>query len=258
MRIVKQYGEMRTGTNIVRSCLAEHFEEVLVLMHLLGDKHSPPAPFMSLWKQVLEGALERYDFALRATECRPAESTRLDEPGQAAYVEQWASAIAEAFHERSIQFLVSIKSPLAWLASLRKYESTMLGRTLTPTEVVVDRYARCYKAWLGLRDIDRFDLVIVRHEDLIDDVNGCMRRVADQLHIRPKHNRSIELPEEPVNPCFWDHIETTTATGTRFNHDYYRDGAYRNSITTDDRRIVCDRLDWAVLAEYGYSRTSVL
>jgi hypothetical protein len=48
MIFIKQYGEMRTGTNLLRLCLQETFDDAVVFMHVLGDKHSPPALFRAI------------------------------------------------------------------------------------------------------------------------------------------------------------------------------------------------------------------
>jgi hypothetical protein len=49
---LKQYGERRTGTNALRALIAANYADVAVLMHILGDKHSPPADLDAIRSEV--------------------------------------------------------------------------------------------------------------------------------------------------------------------------------------------------------------
>lgn len=70
---LKQYGAKRTGTNYLRSLIRFNYPgaEVVPLMHILGDKHSPPPPFDELWCRAQRDADPAFSFVMGATRYAP-------------------------------------------------------------------------------------------------------------------------------------------------------------------------------------------
>ena len=87
---LKQYGAQRTGTNYLRILLQKNYSDVCVLMHVLGDKHSPPAPFEDLWADVETEPDPALAFVSRATFRHPSLSTAESDPRQHDTVRQIA------------------------------------------------------------------------------------------------------------------------------------------------------------------------
>jgi len=64
---LKQYGERCTGTNYLRFLLQKNCTDTVVLMHILGDKHSPPEPLEELWRATRQCPQPDVEFVSRAT-----------------------------------------------------------------------------------------------------------------------------------------------------------------------------------------------
>ncbi|MEV1049996.1 hypothetical protein [Streptomyces sp. NPDC049887] len=203
MIVVKQYGEPRTGTNVLRKLLSDERSGPLVLMHALGDKHSPPAPFAHVWSQVRGHPDAAFEFLHRTTMARPADTTDPHDPEQARFLRQWASPVAEAYRSGTLHAVVSVRAPRSWLASLWRFEVRALRRPPTTPADAIARYTRNYRSWLALRKAG-LRVLVVRCEDLVEGCGRTMQRLRTELGLAADVRPAV-LPRLPVRPCPWDH-----------------------------------------------------
>jgi hypothetical protein len=106
---LKQYGERRTGTNALRALIAANFPNVVVLMHLLGNKHSPPVALDALWHEVQGSDDAAFELVSRATFDAPSLTTvRNDRCGM-----KTSCAIPKRSCERSRRSLVASETMAA-------------------------------------------------------------------------------------------------------------------------------------------------
>jgi hypothetical protein len=255
MHIVKQYGEMRTGTNVLRERVMRSWEDVLMLMHVLGDKHSTPAPFADIWHQVRKGTLDRLQFAAQATKARPAITTDALNEHQVSFVRRWASPIADAYQQGTLKFVISIRSPAVWLVSLRRFETVMLQAAPIPASVAAKRFTAHYRAWIDCAESHNFTWVVVRHEDLMADCDTCMRRLRAALSLPPIALATIALPTKEINPCVWDDCEITFAHNVAFPA---REQRSSKALSANDRHALRTGIDWGLMAALGYSASETL
>ena len=147
----KQYGERRTGTNYLRYLLPANFANAVVLMHVLGDKHSPPAPFDAIWQASRDAADPALEFVVRATHAVPAESTRPDDDAQREELRRLAQPVAGAYAGGSLRFVISIKNPYAWALSFARYSGwdgrRRVRRFGAPLADACVAFNRRYAAW---------------------------------------------------------------------------------------------------------------
>jgi hypothetical protein len=76
---IKQYGIERTGTNVLRALLEGYVGDVVVLMHVLGDKHSPPVDLRAVLGAVEGRPDAGTAFVTAATQAAPASTTDVPE-----------------------------------------------------------------------------------------------------------------------------------------------------------------------------------
>src|SRR5215213_514628 len=121
---LKQYGARRTGTNYLRALIRFNYPAggVVPLMHILGDKHSPPPPFGELWRRAQADDDPAFSFVMGATSASPAANPSPADPRQQHAVRGIAAPLARAYGEGALGFLVSIKDPYAWVVSIARYE----------------------------------------------------------------------------------------------------------------------------------------
>ena len=93
-------------------------------MHVLGDKHSVPAPLFPPDTRTPEAAYHLSMGTRRVhalTTSVRAESTVAGDGGQQEYLRSIAVPLLEAVRERRLGFVLNVKDPYAWGASLCKY-----------------------------------------------------------------------------------------------------------------------------------------
>jgi hypothetical protein len=253
MRVfLKQYGARRTGTNYLRSLIRMHYQDVVPLMHILGDKHSPPAPFETLWRDAQSAADPALTFATAASTYAPAESTHLEREEQRRELERLAAPLGRAYAEGALGFVVSIKDPYAWVSSIARYRSWIPWHdrtTILGPELVERITAACaefnsvYASWLTLPRAE-----VVRHEELLADPDAVLRRLEAcfglQRHgqFRNVHSESFALD--------WDHVDERPSASA-FDRGYYVEKKYLRRLSPEVREAVGRTIDWELI---GYER----
>ncbi len=250
MVFFKQYGERRTGTNVLRALLAENFEQVTVLLHVLGDKHSSPSELSED-----EGVVSRATWAV------PAQTTSPDEPAQREYLERVAPALGAALREGQLRYLVSTKHPYAWAASWLRWsgwrtdarkpmlaaQERMLGEVL---RFACLEFNRKHREWLALCDQNPATATIVRFEDLLESPRSVLAALQRQHGLKARREQ-LRLIRERVAATEWDHQETPV-TGEPFDSDYYRRREFMSELTGKMPEIVSRSIDWTLLERLGY------
>jgi len=117
---LKQYGERRTGTNYLRALLFANYGNVVPFMHVLGDKHAPPVDFAAHWEKTRTTPEPAWNFLTSATWAAPSETTDANDPGQLKHLREAAGMMTDAFDPSRLGFLISVKHPYSWAASLAR------------------------------------------------------------------------------------------------------------------------------------------
>ncbi|HEU4880732.1 MAG TPA: hypothetical protein VFT45_00765, partial [Longimicrobium sp.] len=243
---LKQYGERRTGTNYLRFLVQANFQDVAVLMHVLGDKHGPPSPFDALWRQAQCCADPAREFVWRAT-FEPPWRALADEAGRREVV-RLAAPVAAAFAAGELGFLLSVKNPYAWALSLRRF---LRWPAPAPARLAraCQRFNEVHGAWLELSR--QRPCCVVRHEDLVDDPEGVLRTVGARFGLR-RRDAALEDAHERMSAQFWDDTPIET-TGEPFDRGYYRDHRYLQELGAAERDVVTRAIDWSLLEPFGYA-----
>lgn len=245
---LKQYGARRTGTNHLRSLIRANYDDVVPLMHVLGDKHSPPPPFAEIWRE----SPTPLDFAMKTTACAPAATTHLERDEQRREVERVAAPLAEAYASGTLGFVVSIKDPYAWIPSLARYHSwipwnrtSVVGPELAPDVIEACRgFNTVYASWLALERRH-----IVRHEDLVADPEQTLRALDETFGLtRTKPLMTIATEAYALD---WDHTGERRS-GSTFDREYYVAKKYLGRLSPAVRDAVTETIDWGLLEKLGY------
>jgi hypothetical protein len=257
---LKQYGEKRTGTNYTRALLSTNFSNVVCLMHVLGDKHSAPAAFDEIRRRSRGTPDEAWQFVTAATFAAPAETTRSNDSEQLKYIRNLAQGLLAAYDAERLGFVISIKNPYAWAASLAKY-SGWLSRSQdriqmnacfgAPLAAACDQFNARYRAWLMHHARHEARSMILRHEDLIEDSRVAAEALMAKFGLQLV-SEEIVFPTGAMAPTHWDHSPQLTHPG-KFDADFYRSGQYATWLDSRLWDIVQERIDWHIAAEFGYS-----
>ncbi|HEX2081038.1 MAG TPA: tetratricopeptide repeat protein [Longimicrobium sp.] len=249
---VKQYGERRTGTNFLRALLSVNYHAE-VLMHVLGDKHSPPAPFAEYWRDAQHDPDPARAFACRATFSVPAATTSPFALQQVEEVAHAAPAVAAAYARGELRFAVTIRDPYAWAASLGWFLGWAPRGATIPETCVAEVREACrgfnarYAAWLGFAAGPPGPCAVVRYEDLMSAPREVCERLAGDLGLvrRPRPWRN---QDGVVIPAVWDH--TRPALDTKFESINDRDRACGAHLAPAVRDEITATIDWRVIEPF--------
>lgn len=271
---LKQFGERRTGTNYLRKLLSENFYNVVVLMHVLGDKHSAPS-LLSPPDSVSEDAA--YQWVRGLTLSSPAETTRIDDADQESYMRSIAVPLVEAVHRGELGFVLNVKDPYAWGASLCKYFH-FLPRGLPPARSGVSvssaapripawirelEEATCeklraachvsngkHRAWLEYLEGYPSRSTIVKFEDLLTHPVAILDDIKRKHHLE-ESGRRIENISQSVFSAVWDHLDAPLLE-KGFDGDYYREHRYLEALTPVMVDTITKSIDWSLVSSFGY------
>ncbi len=251
---LKQYGAQRTGTNYLRILLQKNYSDACMLMHVLGDKHSPPAPLDEIWMAAQAEADPSLAFVSNATFLHPSLSTSQRSARQHEELRRVAGPLAEAYRNRSLGFVVSIKNPYAWAVSIAMYEGVIRrGATLMAalTEFVRLRcsmFNQRYHSWLELTARNPSRALIVRHEDLVGDPECVLGQLDETFALR----RAGPFVDEPraAPMILWD--DTNEPAGDAFDRSYYLEKRYLDRLSPEALQTVTATIDWELMRAFGY------
>jgi len=252
---LKQYGAQRTGTNYLRILLQKNRPGACMLMHILGDKHSPPAPFDALWAAAQLTPDPPLAFVSSATFQHPSRTTSPANPRQREEVRRIAEPLTAAYLDQSLGFVITIKNPYAWAVSIARYEGR-IGRnaTLDPrlAGFVRDRCAsfnQRYRSWFQLAAHTSWRTLVVRHEDLIRDPGQVLAGLDVKFGLRAE-SPFIDEPRVAPTTC-WDN-QDDPANEVPFDRSYYLEERYLARLSPEAMEAVTVTIDWELLRGLEY------
>jgi len=260
MVFIKQYGERRTGTNYLRALLKANYTNVVPLMHVLGDKHSPPVALDELWQDLRDEPDAAWRLVTEATFRAPAYTTVPEDPDQLAHMRSLADPLADAVVSGSLAFVLSTKHPFPWIASVAKFHGWFVpargGLRMHPrfTGHLIEAcklYNIRHQSWLDHAVRYRSRSAIVRHEDLLADALSVLRTLANQFGLHQAAQELQDLELAAAAP-FWDHLPITFRQ-MPFDPEFYRRRDYNSRLNQDLWDIVTRLIDWNLVSRLGYS-----
>ncbi len=255
---LKQYGAQRTGTNYLRTLLQTNYADAHPLMHVLGDKHSPPAPFEALWQEARTDADPPLAFVRKATFLRPALTTSRTDPRQQEEVRRLAPALTAAWSDGTLGFLISIKDPYAWILSVAVWEKRIAADATLGPDTAAYVVARCrsfndrYRTWLELSGRHPSRSQIVRHEELVAGPERVLEAIAGRFGLQRSTPSFVDETAQ-TEPVLWDH-DPSTNKGVELDRSYYLEERYLDRLSAAASRAVTATIDWELMRSFGYSR----
>jgi hypothetical protein len=257
---VKQYGIERTGTNVVRALLQGYVGGVVVLMHVLGDKHSPPVDLRAVLSAVEGRPDAALAFVATATQAAPALTTDVPgDPRQVEHLRTLARDLHRAALEDDIRVAVSIREPYDWARSMLVYQGWVRpsGAVADPEGLapvvssLCERFNSSYSAWLALVDTAPGRGAVVRHEDLRGDLDPLLERLARTLRLGKPLRAGARLPHV-LDASRWDH-EEAPVMDAGFEEVMEARRQLVPPLPPRLVEVVTDGIDWELVAPYGYA-----
>ncbi|MDA8429944.1 MAG: hypothetical protein M0T70_11890 [Geobacteraceae bacterium] len=255
---VKQYGEIRTGTNYLRALIQRNYPDIHVLSYILGGKHAPPIPFGVLWAEAQQaGGDAAFNFVSTATYSQRGGASHPKDPTQQEELTRRAPQIAKAYTTGALGFLVTIKDPYAWVVSAARFNGWIRGdEPLRDWSIELMReaclgYNRNYRAWLSFLREHPQRARLVRYEELLADPERVMTEIAAQFDWQ--RSGGFEAITAVVEPTQWDHLPVIETPDT-FRPEFYANNEYLQRIPAEQMQQIGELMDWDLLSELGYAR----
>lgn len=255
---IKQYGEIRTGTNYLRALIQLNFPDIFVLSYILGSKHLPPVKFDEIWAEAQQsGADPAFRFVSTATYSQRGGASHPKDPTQHEELTRHAPQIANAYTNGSLGFLVTIKNPYAWVVSAARFNGWIKGNE--PLQDWSDElmraactgYNRNYRAWHAFVRSQQKVAKFIRYEDLIADPERELTAIATQFGWR-KPDSFATIPTV-IEPTQWDHLPVVESE-ERFNPEFYANDEFLQLLPAKQLQMINELIDWDLLREHGYAR----
>jgi hypothetical protein len=252
---IKQYGEIRTGTSAARALIMRNFRDVFVLMHILGDKHSPPVNLEALRRKCESTEEVAWQIVATSTYEAPSETTRHGDYIQYRVLRAISVPLHAALQEHRVGMLICAKHPYAWASSILTYRHwpPLLEPRSWAERAAADylatacqRSSRSYKLWLDQALTTH--AVVIRSEDLRERPLEVLARCATVFALTHTHVEPPSLIDLDVGPVVWDHVHPESGIA--------RHGglAKRPSVRLTERLYdaVEANTDWVTMSCLGY------
>lgn len=140
-------------------------------------------------------------------------------------------------------FLVCIKDPYSWYLSYKKHarknKVTYLKKSLN-SHYLID-YNLFYRKWLDFSMEAPGEVMIVRYEDLIEDLEDTIKRVGEKFNLERSSHEIVNPAKVPMSKEF-----------TQERSSFYKDKKYLKLISEQERSIIKHLLDPALISKLNY------
>jgi hypothetical protein len=249
---LKQYGARRTGTNCLKLMIERNLRDAVVLMHVLGDKHSPPVDLELLARRALADDDPAGSFVRSATSAAPSQTNDDADVGQSAFLSEIAPSLWEAAAAGRLGCVASIRDPHDWAFSILRWGDAahaVLG-TRWPSRAArlaqeLESFNRLYRALFDCRFFgDRF--LLVKAEDLVARPIAVLRDLESRFGLARAVGAAGRI-EETVLPTHWDN-RATGLSSSPYARIIPRRGRHFDEVVS----IVDETIDWDFFSELGY------
>ena len=164
MKIIKQYGLMRSGTCFTREFVHANFAGARVVANVLGWKHGPYRPETSLKGKSWLGDWNKPNTASLTMHSR-----------------KFVKSVIQAFENGNLSYVVTVRNPYTWVVAVSKYKSFNLTGVRIRNQM---RHWNCvHRQWL--EEIPE-PVCFVRYEALRDKPAQTKARVGNCLGLSPR------------------------------------------------------------------------
>ncbi len=140
-------------------------------------------------------------------------------------------------------FIVTIKDPYSWYVSYKKHAKknkfTYIKNSLN-SHYIID-YNLFYRKWFDFSMEAPEEVLMVKYEDLIEDLEASLQRMGDKLKLDRSSEQSVNPAKVFMNKRF---------SASRAN--YYKDNKYLDLISERELSVIQHLLDPELLSSMNY------
>ena len=146
--------------------------------------------------------------------------------------------------EREISiFIVCIKDPYSWYLSYKKHARknrfTYFKKSLN-SHYLID-YNLFYRKWLDFSMEAPDEVLIIKYEDLIEDLDGSLQRIGKKFNLERSSESIVNPAKVNMNRAF-----------TKARSFYYKEKKYLDLISEQEKSVIRHLLDPELISLTGY------
>ena len=244
----------------------EHIPGTRVLMHVLGDKHSPPVDLSEVLDAVRRHPQPALAFITSASRLAPAQRRRRPRRASAGASRGDGRRGVRRGTSGRLRVVVSIRDPYdsahtVFMDRRAGGRCSPGGRPAGPTvRGMCKRFNLSYRAWLALVDGSRQGASVVRVEDLGDPLDALLSRLARELDLPyPAHVPVAAGTARPGGDARRQPILQRRLGATRWDDapiavdaELEERPAEREPLPDLLAAVVTDRIDWSLIKRFDY------
>ena len=236
MKYIKQYGELRTGTNYLKRLVELNFPDVTVFGSILGWKHGTYD-----LSNTIDNTRSHYEWIEKKTKKGIVYSVD-NLPLHKHPPEVLREAVT------GIHYLFSIKKPVPFILSYKKFR--LPNKLLTDTHIITlcNRYNERYRKWLEMYKLNESRSFFITYESLIRDINHVLLNIELRFGLDKLSPEASYIDEtNPVNAS--TDIGLIIDKKKTFNKAYYLEEKYLDEFSESQLNIIDNNIDQGLLEE---------
>lgn len=216
----KIYGQKRTGTNYLVSCILKNFLDVEVFMNVGGWKHS-----------IIKEFPNNID---------PDE--KLDAPTKKKI---GTTKIIDLFKNNNINFLITIKNPYMWIYSVSIFEKEPLT-----SEYVIKKIQLWNEHYSDYKNyIENGKAYLVKYETILEQPTETLDKIKKEFNLTNNHIYTFECNKLRANN---DGTKGKTLD-VLFDRTIYTKIEPSKHLTSDIIKTINNTIDITLMNFYGYN-----
>lgn len=234
MKYIKQYGELRTGTNYLKRLVELNFPGVTVFGSILGWKHGTYD-----LSNTIDDTQSHLEWISKKTKRGIVYSVD-NLPLLRHPPEELKKAVT------GIHYLFSIKKPVPFILSYKKFR--LPNKQLTDDHIIslCGRYNDRYRKWLEMYKRNESRSFFVTYESLIRDINHVLLNIELRFQVDKRTPEASYIDEtNPVNAS--TDVGLIIDKKKTFNKAYYIEEKYLNEFSESQLDIINNNIDQELL-----------
>lgn len=210
MKLFKQLGLQRSGTNALRAIVETNLPDCLFLANILGDKHDPQS-----WEEM--------------------EAWLAQNPAVEGLTPDLYKQMAEAVYKRRLDVVISIKDPVSWLWSYFRYakkkaEYSNPDQAFLLTQDFADRFLESWSdrmtRYLQFALENKERTMVVQHEELLRSPDAVLARFCYTFGLSQPENTELFQHGYARRGIERQHGKDLINAKVKFDRSYHLEGRW--------------------------------
>lgn len=153
------------------------------------------------------------------------------------------------FNKHNLFVVIVVKHPYSWMFSRLHYADHIKGERIRKkvdlTRELAARYNEKYKIWKAFADKFPDNILIVRHEDYIENFSQTLERIEKKFGLT-RREKSFQNIESRIGP-------EKREGGGKIDRSFFREERFRTALPPQLFAVTRKIIDWKFFLQFGYT-----